>query len=139
MRPAHLDRRLILCVAIGGLFGAPARYGIAVALPKTTNGFPTATFLTNLVGAFALGALLALLARGGEDIGTRRTLRVLLGTGFLGAFTTYSTLAVDTDLLVRAHRPLLAVVYAVGTVVVGFGCSVAGMAVATGRRRREPS
>ncbi len=130
---------LLLTVFVGGLVGTPARYAVALALPTRTGGWPAGTLLVNLLGAFCLGALLEGLARRGPDTGRRRLLRLGLGTGFLGAFTTYSTLAVETDLLVRAHRPRLAAGYALGTLLAGTLLSAAGIrAAAAHHQRRAP-
>lgn len=134
-RPAHLSPGLLLAVLAGGLLGTPARYGLSVALPTRTGQWPAGTFLVNLLGAFLLGALLEALARAGDDTGLRRLVRLGLGTGFLGAFTTYSALAVETDLLVRAHRPGLAATYATATVVGGLLLTVAGIALAAAVHR----
>lgn len=82
-----------------------------------------ATLLVNVVGAFALGLLLE------SRHGRRDSLRLLAGTGFCGAFTTYGALAVESDLLVRADRPLLAVTYAMTSVVLGLVAAAAGVAV----------
>jgi CrcB protein len=121
-------------VLAGGAVGTPARYALSTAFPTRTGGWPTGTFLANLVGAFLLGVLLEGLARRGDDSGRRRVLRLGLGTGFLGAFTTYSALAVETDLLVRASRPGLALTYALLTVGGGLLLSTAGIAAAAYRR-----
>jgi CrcB protein len=88
-------------VMAGGVLGAGAREAIEQALPTSTHGFPAATLLINLAGAFCLGLLLEALVRSGEDAGWRRQARLLGGTGFCGAFTTYSTLAVETVQLAR--------------------------------------
>jgi CrcB protein len=98
---------------------------------------PVATLVINLVGAFALGVLLEALGRRGPDHGRRRLLRLLLGTGFLGGFTTYSALSVDTVSLVRDGLVGHAVGYAAVTVVVGGLASMAGMALGA-RVRRGP-
>lgn len=131
--PAHRRPALVLAVLAGGLVGTPARYAVAQALPGRGDRWPTATFIVNLVGAFLLGLLLEALARRGDDTGWRQLLRLGLGTGLIGSFTTYSALAVDTDLLVRAHRPGLAAVYAIGSVVLGVLLAAAGVAVGTRR------
>lgn len=132
-RPPHRRPRLVLAVLAGGLVGTPARYAVARTLPAPAHGWPTATFTVNLAGAFLLGVLLEALARRGDDSGRRRLLRLGLGTGFLGSFTTYSALAVDTDLLVRAHRPGLAAAYALSSVVLGVLLAAAGVAVGSRR------
>jgi fluoride exporter len=134
-RPAHHEPLLVLAVAAGGLLGAPARYAVGRWLPTPAHGWPTATFLVNLVGAFLLGLLLEALARRGPDVGGRRVLRLFAGTGFCGALTTYSTLAVEVDLLADADRWATAVAYGLVSVVAGLGTAAAGIAVA-GRLHR---
>jgi fluoride exporter len=98
---------------------------------------PVATLGVNVVGAFALGVLLDALSRRGADAGLRRDVRLLVGTGFLGGFTTYSSLAVETDALLRGGQSGLALAYAVGTVVLGAGAAAAGIFVASRRRAAE--
>ena len=129
MTPLHRQPRLLLAVLVGGLLGTPARYAVVEALPTRTGGWPTGTLLVNLAGAFLLGVLLERLVRAGDDTGRRLLLRLGLGTGFLGAFTTYSALAVETDLLVRADRPGLACAYAVVSVLGGLVLAAAGTAL----------
>ena len=131
--PPYLQLRPVLMVLVGGVLGTPARYAVTLALPVRAGTWPTPTFLVNLVGAFLLGALLEALTRAGPS-GRRDLLRLLLGTGFLGSFTTYSSLAVDSDLLVRAQRPGLAVAYALTSV--GAGLLLAALGVACGARWR---
>ncbi len=126
-------------VAVGGLFGAGAREAVGQALPAAAGTFPVAILLINLSGAFLLGLLLEGLVRAGDDSGGRRRARLLGGTGFLGAFTTYSTFAVQADLLVRAGRPATAVAYAAATVLGGVLATSAGIALgALGPWRRGP-
>ena len=95
------------------------------------------TFVANLLGSFVLGLLLEALARAGDDTGRRRRARLLLGTGFCGGLTTYSTFAVESDLLVRDGHGGLAAAYLAGTVVTGLVAAVLGIAVAAGRHRRR--
>ncbi|WP_336082533.1 fluoride efflux transporter CrcB [Nocardia sp. SSK8] len=130
MAPLHSRLSAIAAVAVGGLLGTPLRYLFGVWFPHTTGTWPTATFAVNILGAFTLGLLLEALTRLGPDTGTRQRLRLCLGTGLLGSFTTYSTLAVDTTLLVRADQPGLALAYSLATVVIGLLTTMAGIAVA---------
>lgn len=119
-----------LAVALGGAAGTLVRHGVGEQLADDRL-FPVATFLVNVSGSFLLGALLAALAlRDADDTGGRRTARLLLGTGLLGGYTTYSALAVETDQLVRGDHVALAVSYAVGTVLLGALAALAGIAVA---------
>jgi CrcB protein len=134
-RPLHFRLDALLLVFVGGFVGTIARYGVAVQEPTTTGHWPTGTLAVNLVGAFVLGALLEGLARSGPDAGARQRARLLLGTGFCGALTTYSTLAVEADLLVRDHRAALAAAYLVVSVLAGLLATTAGIAAATGHHR----
>ncbi|GGK66987.1 fluoride efflux transporter FluC [Nocardia camponoti] len=125
--PLYLRPTAIAAVAIGGLIGAPARY--ALGLSVNYQHWPVITFVINVVGAFLLGMLLEALTRLGPDSGWRQRLRLTLGTGVLGSFTTYSALAVDTDLLLRANRLWAATTYAIGTVAAGVLATAVGIAV----------
>jgi CrcB protein len=93
------------------------------------------TFAINVVGAFALGWLLACLSRG-PDQGMRRVVRLFVGTGVLGGFTTYSSFAVDTDGLIVASNIAGSIAYAVATLLVGALASLAGIALGTAINRR---
>lgn len=134
-RPVHLSAPMLAIVAGGALLGTAARYGLTLGWPVCTAAWPWATFTVNLIGAFALGFVLEALARRGEDVGRRRLVRLGIGTGFLGAFTTYSSLAVETDLLVHAARPALAVAYPLASVSAGLLVALAGIALAAGHHR----
>lgn len=125
----------IALVALGGVVGTAARYGFALAVPRPSGGWPWATFVVNLVGAFVLGALLEGLARSGADVSVQRRIRLLVGTGFCGSLTTCSTLAVEIDLLVRDHEPATAFGYLAASLVAGIAVTAAGIAVATNHER----
>ena len=118
------------------MFGTAGRYLLTEALPSW-HGVPVATLGANLAGAFVLGTLVAALARRGPDEGLRRATRLLLGTGFLGGFTTYSSLAVETDALLRGGQAALGLTYALGTVVLGALAAAAGILLASRRRAGE--
>ncbi|HET9690947.1 MAG TPA: CrcB family protein, partial [Acidimicrobiales bacterium] len=93
-RRLHHTPTAMALVVVGGFAGAGGREAVEQALPPSPGAFPVATFAINLAGAFVLGALLEALVRAGDDTGWRRRARLVAGTGFCGAFTTYSTLAV---------------------------------------------
>ncbi|WP_422935411.1 fluoride efflux transporter CrcB [Sinomonas sp. P47F7] len=125
-RPLHLHPGYILVVIAGGIPGALARYwlGLAIAAP---GGWPLPTLVINLAGAFALGILLEALARRGPDEGGLRILRLLIGTGFIGAFTTYSTFAVEAVKLFDAGRGPEGLGYLAATVLGGLLASTLGI------------
>lgn len=120
--------RSFALVALGGAAGTLTRYGIAEAL-DSDRLFPLATFLVNVTGSFVLGALLAVLLVRDHSAPANR-LRLLLGTGFLGGYTTYSSLAVETDTLLRGHHVALGLAYAAGSVVAGLLAACAGVVAA---------
>jgi fluoride exporter len=132
-----LSADLIALVGLGGALGTAVRYAFERWLPAGV-GLPRGTLLANLVGALILGVLLEALARRGSDIGARRQIRLLVGTGFCGGLTTYSTLAVEADLLIRAHRDALAAGYAVGSVLAGVALAGIGIALASRLHRQQP-
>jgi CrcB protein len=133
MPAPHRDPRLVALVAIGGTGGVLARDLVTRAVGDTS--WPVATLAINLVGAFLLGLLLAALRRRGPDAGRLRDARLLLGTGVLGGFTTYSALAVGTVELARDDRLATAAAYAAGTVVLGLVAVTLG--AAAGQRRAD--
>jgi CrcB protein len=120
---------LVLAVSAGGALGAGARYGVGVGIPVRPDSFPWATLLVNVSGALVLGVALMILL---ERFGPSRYLRAFVGTGFCGAYTTMSTLGVETSLLARADRYLLAASYVAVSVVGGLAAAWLGMHV--GRR-----
>lgn len=137
-QPVHLKPRYLLLVAAGGTVGTAAREGLSITVPPLGD-LPLTTLVINVVGAFLLGLLLDLLVRGGPDAGRRRTLRLLLGTGALGGFTTYSTLATDTALLLRHGAAATAVLSALGTVLLGALATWAGVTLGAAIHRARRS
>ena len=125
------DPRVLAAIALGAALGAPARYGVAQAIHVAKDSFPWATFWTNVSGSFALGLLLVLIM---ERFPPSRYLRPFVATGFLGAYTTYSTFAVDTDVLFKEGHGAIALAYAVCSVAAGVVAVFAGIWVARPRR-----
>jgi CrcB protein len=128
----HLRWRSVGLVFAGGALGTGVRYGLSRLTPPLA-GVPVAILAINVLGAFLLGLLLEGLARAGSDDGWRRDLRLAVGTGVLGGFTTYSALAEDTASLLSAGHPGRAVGYAVTTLVLGLLAAASGIWCA-GRR-----
>ncbi len=117
-----------LAVFVGGTVGTFIR--ALIELAWTGDSWPWATFVINLSGSFILGFLLTSFARTGEDTGRRKILRLGLGTGALGGYTTYSTFIIEGDLLWAAGRPLVGVSYLVASVVLGSLLAIAGVLLA---------
>lgn len=135
-RPVHLRVRYLAVVALGGMVGTASREVLSIIVPSVW-GIPVIILLINIVGAFALGALLEALARRGADEGRRRSLRLLLCTGVLGGFTTYSALATDTSELLADGRAGAAIGYALATLLVGAAATFAGIAIASAVHQRR--
>lgn len=133
--PLHLRWEYVLLVLAGGSIGTAARYLVSAAIPPW-QGLPIGTFVINVTGAFSLGLLLEALIRRGPDAGSRRVLRLLVGTGMLGGFTTYSSLTVDAITLFAADRVGPALLYAVGTLLIGGLATTAGIVAAAAHQRR---
>jgi len=129
-RPAYLRWASIGLVAIGGLFGAGSREGLSLVIPKLGE-VPIVIAIVNVVGAFLLGYLYEAVTRLDSAKPTGKNLKLLLGTGYCGGFTTYSSLATDTAVLFRDGYIWQGVVYALGTVVVGACATWAGIALAS--------
>jgi CrcB protein len=117
----------VVAIAIGGALGAPARYGVAQLIHVAPGTFPWATFWTNMSGAFALGVVLTLIA--GRPRLTRRV-GPFLATGFLGAYTTFSTFAVETDVLIKDGHAGIATAYVVATISLGLLAAAVGVVAA---------
>lgn len=139
-RPLTRRRMAVLVqVAVGGFFGAAVREALSQAFPASPNAFPTVTFVTNLSGSLLIGSLLVVLFRAGDDSGRRRQWRLTAATGFLGAYTTYSTFVVQADLLVRSGHSDRAILYVAATLAGGLVAAGAGMVLGEiGRGWRWP-
>jgi CrcB protein len=121
-----VNLRRVLLVALGGTVGTAARLGLGLVIPDA-GGFPIAVLLANVVGALLIGVLVARpLDRHGETAAAE--LRLLLGTGVLGGFTTYSAFMTGTVSL-WADAPLVAVAYAVGSLALGLGAAALGLRI----------
>jgi CrcB protein len=125
---------VLAVIALGGMLGASARYGIARWLPVTSGQFPWATFWTNLSGCFVLGFLLVVVV---ERLPSTRLVRPFAATGIVGAYTTMSTFAVESALLVHDGKPTTAVVYVLASLAGGVALTFAGIRIARSVAVRE--
>jgi CrcB protein len=133
--PIRLRPHYLALVALGGAAGTLARFGLTTVAPSWDT-LSLGTVAVNLLGPFLLGALLQSLAVGPET-SMRRTLRLMVGTGFLGAFTSYAQLAVDTVNVFDNGQPLLAGAYALATVVTGVCAVWLGIFITSRRQLRR--
>lgn len=118
---------VVLAVAVGGALGSLARWGVAEAFDDgvgQATGFPWATFVVNITGAFALAVLMVLVTERRPD---SRYLRPFLGVGVLGGYTTFSTAMADTRGLAVDDQDLLVAAYLGATLVVGLLAVWAGL------------
>ena len=113
-------------VAIAGAVGATARYGLDLSFSRDPHHVPWVTFVINVGGSFALGAVVAVL-----DAHPHATLRPALTIGLLGAFTTFSTLSLETYRLLDRGHLAPAGAYAAGSF--GAGLVAVTLGVAAGR------
>lgn len=139
-RPVHLRLPYLGLALLGGTAGTAAREALGL-LVLPGYSIPIAILAVNVIGAFLLGLLLDALARRGSDEGRRRRMRIMVGTGFMGGFTTYSALATDTAIILGDGALGIGVVYAIATVLLGGLATWAGIATATlaHSRRSNPT
>ena len=112
-----------LAVALGGGFGTWLRFVTGRLIPA--GSFPFATLTVNIVGSFAMGLLAGWLARAGGN----ESLRLLLGVGVLGGFTTFSAFSLEVVTLAQRGAVGMAALYAAASLAGGAIGLVAGMAM----------
>lgn len=116
----------LFLVAIGGGVGAVARYLLGVvSLNRLGMSWPAGTFVANVSGGLLMGLLVGWLAlRGG---GEQERLRLLLGVGLLGGFTTFSAFSLETVLMIERRAYGEALGYVLVSVVVSITALFAGL------------
>lgn len=117
--PPALEARLLAVIFCGGVVGTLLRAVVVEALPPEAGHWPWATFLVNVAGAALLGWIAT--GRGPGD-----PARALVGTGFCGALTTFSTMQLEVVRMLDASRIGLALLYVAGSVAAGLLAAAAG-------------
>lgn len=119
-----------LGIALGGALGALARHGVNVLTVKrlthtTWVSFPLSTLLVNVVGSFLLAVVMTLALRGVIS----PVWRLAIGTGFIGALTTFSTFEWEADLLLRNGEFTRVTLYVLANLLLGFLAVLLGRAL----------
>ena len=116
-------------VAMGGALGAVARHALTLWAARAFPAFPVGTLGINVLGSFLLGLTVALVLRGAVP----EAWRVAFGTGFLGAFTTFSTFSVDAVRLLQGGEWRALALYMGGNVGLGLLAALIGLTLGAGR------
>lgn len=117
---ARVDRRELGAIFVGGAAGALLRVWLGIKFTPAASAWPWDIFIINVTGAVALAYFATRLQ---ERLPQSTYRRPLLGTGFCGAYTTFSTMQVEVLAMVDHHRYGLAVGYGVASVVAGY-CAI---------------
>lgn len=133
-----------LLVAAGGFCGCLARYGVGRLLPADVQGtwrsswawggqLPLGTLAVNLLGCLLLGLLFTSLPLSGK---LSQSARLGLGTGFIGAFTTFSTVSMEMVAFGQQGQFMAAGAYIFISLIGGIGCALLGIKLGNGALRR---
>ena len=115
-------------IAIGGALGAIARYEITNMIQgRVAGGFPYGTFIVNVSGCLIMGLVIGMLE---EQVITNPNWRFLITTGFLGAYTTFSTFEAETFNAAMTGAFPIAAINVLGSVVLGYLGIVVGFVAA---------
>ena len=118
---------VVILIALGGAAGSVTRYVVDTWISeRAASAFPWGTFVINMSGAFLLGTLFALAIE--RDV-LPASVRPTLMIGFLGAYTTFSTLTLETWRLIEGGATLLAIANIFGSAALGLVAVVLGLAV----------
>src|SRR5687767_9212028 len=116
--------KLALIVGVGSFFGGIFRYLLSIFIEqKATTQFPLGTLTVNLIGCFAIGCLFGLAEKWHFGL----EWRLLLFTGLLGGFTTYSAFAVETHYLFKSGHLGTGIIYILSSIVLGIGLTFLGV------------
>lgn len=117
----------VAMVLLGGAIGAPLRYLTDLAVQSRHDSvFPWGTFIVNVVGSLILGVTAAVVI----NLGSPSWVLAIVGTGFCGALTTFSTFGFETIRLLEQGAVLAAATNSIASLTVGLGACAGGFAVA---------
>ncbi|WP_181310936.1 fluoride efflux transporter FluC [Nocardioides campestrisoli] len=128
-RPDYLHLPAIGLVMVGGFVGVAAREGFELWIPDV-DGLQLMVPVVNVLSSFILGFLYELLARTAPAPRVVGRYKLLIGAGFCGGLSTYGRLTADTAVLLNDSRPADALLYALGTVVLGACAAFLGIVAA---------
>ncbi len=118
----------LLLIGLAGGLGALSRFGLAGFVQSLTGAdFPFGTFVVNILGSFLFGLIFGLIE---ERLPAGGELRMILLTGFMGAFTTFSTFAYESLSLLRYGQWLSVLANVGGQIVLGLAAVALGLALA---------
>jgi len=121
----------LMFVMLGGFFGAICRFELGEWL-NADNGFPIGTLMINILGCFFLGWFLTIVSNKKK---VNQELTLLIGTGFTGSFTTFSTFSVETLRLIQNGFIFQTVMYVLTSIFVGLCMSYFGWRIANSKRQ----
>ena len=114
-----------LLIAAGAALGANSRYLVSVwAAGRFGVGFPFGTLIVNVTGSLLLGFLLSLTA---DRLLSSSEMRLFLTVGFLGSYTTFSTYAFESLVLIRSGNVVLGILYITANTLIGLAFALAGI------------
>jgi CrcB protein len=119
--------RTALAIMVAGAFGALARYALQALIDPRSDGLPWGTLVINVSGSFLLGLVFTITT---ERLSVEPWLRTALTVGFLGAYTTFSTLAFETVRLLDGGEWFAAMLNMAGSAVLGVVAVIGGVTVA---------
>lgn len=117
----------VLAVGTGGFIGAILRYSVGRVI-STPSGFPFGTLVINLLGCLFLAWFFTITAK---RLNINANLKLAIGTGFTGAFTTFSTFSVETLNLLRSNQILIALLYVLVSILGGITFALLGAKLAS--------